>query len=140
MISLRQGPLTLVASVACGLLALAGCGPDGQGAVPVSGRVTLDGKPLANLQITFQPLAQDASGFGPGSFARTDADGQFAMRKVWPDAPGAVPGAHRVTMDFDQDPPSKSLVLPEDFRNGTAEFVVPAEGTSAANFEFNSGG
>lgn len=136
----RHYRLNLAALTACGLLSLAGCGPDGEGAVPVSGRVTLDGEPLVNLQITFQPLATDESGFGPGSFARTDSDGRFEMRKVWPDAPGAIPGTHRVTMSFDQDPPSKSLILPEAYRRGTAEFVVPAEGTTEANFDLTSEG
>ena len=43
--------------VLAGLVAVAGCGEKGKTFVPVSGVVTLDGKPLAGGNVVFQPVA-----------------------------------------------------------------------------------
>lgn len=76
------------------LLALA-AGCSGADVAPVTGRVTLDGKPLANATVLFQPIGQRRSP-GMGSVGRTDADGQFVLRQINPDRPGAVLGEHRI--------------------------------------------
>src|SRR5262245_1428215 len=81
------------------LLALplaAGCSRSG-GVASVSGRVTLDDKPLANVHVSFQPIAAGANRYpGGGSYAITDADGRFTLRLVEGERPGAFVGKHRV--------------------------------------------
>src|SRR5215218_6090385 len=77
----------------------AGCG--GPKAVPVSGRVTLDGEPLANAVVSFLPAAPDGTitAAGPGSMAVTDDRGGFALKVVPGQAPGGLPGEHRVVVN-----------------------------------------
>jgi hypothetical protein len=114
-------------------LTLSGCGGAGYGEVPVSGQVTYNGEPLAGVHVTFQPVSTDESGFGPGSFGRTDQDGRFELRTVWPDAPGAIPGEHRVTISY-EDPTQRprDIVLPRAYVDGEATFQVPEKGTDKA--------
>src|SRR5262245_63669140 len=71
---------------------LSGC--DGRAVAPVSGRVTLDGQPLANVLVVFEPI--NGNNPGLGSVGRTDADGRFVLRQIQPDRPGALVGQHRV--------------------------------------------
>jgi hypothetical protein len=74
------------------LLGLAGCGsPDG---VTVTGRVTLDGRPLPNAEVTFHPLG-DTKGLG-GS-AVTDADGRYELVSARVNK-GVAPGEYRVVV------------------------------------------
>lgn len=75
------------------LFALAGCSgerPYGE----VEGVVTLDGRPLANAEVSFLPDPEKGNG-GPRSVALTDKDGRF---RITSDAgrAGAPVGAHRV--------------------------------------------
>lgn len=118
---------------------LAGCGGAGYGEVPVSGQVTYDGEPLAHVHLSFQPVAKDKSGFGPGSFGRTDEEGRFELRTVHPDAAGAVPGEHRVTVSY-EDPSKrpKDVRIPREYVEGEAKFVVPEEGTDNAMIAITS--
>lgn len=117
-----------------------GCGGAGYNEVPVSGQVTYNGQPLANIHVSFQPIAKDKSGFGPGSFGRTDQEGHFELRTVYPDAPGAVPGTHRVTISY-EDPTQqpRDVRIPRDYVEGTAEFHVPDAGTDEAIIAIASG-
>jgi hypothetical protein len=113
--------------------------------VPVSGRVTLNGKPLAGAVVTFQPktgrdLAQPAT---TGSVGRTDAQGRFTLRLVAPDRPGAAPGEHAITISTAASAPQASSAteehLPKSWRDGSQRFHVPAGGTREANFDIKSG-
>jgi hypothetical protein len=70
----------------------AGCGPSRPALLPAEGVVTLDGKPLANAALVFQPKA----GGRPAS-ARTDASGRFSMGTYTPQD-GVLPGEHAVTI------------------------------------------
>ncbi|MBO0699216.1 MAG: hypothetical protein J2P46_12540 [Zavarzinella sp.] len=127
--------------LAVALLPAAGCGP--AGVVPVSGRVTLNGQPLANVHVSFQPIAAGTEiNPGGGSYALTDADGRFALRLVEGDAPGAVVGRHRVeitprNVDDDRDRRGKGAVtgVPAKYnRKSDLTFDVPRGGTDQANF------
>lgn len=130
--------------VAVFALAVAGCAP-GTKSVPVSGVVTLDGKPLPEAHLTFQP-ATEGKIAGAGSFAFTDSSGAYSLRTVDGDQPGAVVGKHRVeinlvTPSYDGDPaqrpPNKSL--PAKYNRQTElQFDVPGGGTDKANFELKS--
>lgn len=70
---------------------LAGCGPGGPRLVPVTGTVTLDGKPVADAGVMFKP-----SGNLPPATANTDAQGHFSL--VTLNRPGAVLGEHQVSI------------------------------------------
>lgn len=126
-----------------------GCGA-GIDAVPVSGVVTVDGKPVENVAVSFTPI-QGQSSPGPGSSGVTDAQGRFVLQTIG-DKPvhGAVTGKHHVTL-FVSTPPGgadssyeeqvkraaeANQVLPPSARDSTLTFDVPAGGTSEANFEF----
>jgi hypothetical protein len=137
----RLVPLALLPLLA------AGCGSSN--VVAVSGRVTLDGKPLANAHVGFQPLAQPGKvDAGGGSYAITDSDGRYSLRMVESDAPGAVVGKHRVEIvlrgtgaDDDTDRHGKPPKPPLPARynqESKLTFDVPAAGTKEANFELES--
>ena len=133
--------------IALWLLILAvGC--QAEGAAPVSGRVTLDGKPLPGVHVSFQPEAAGPDAPG-GSYAVTDNEGKYALRLVDSDAAGAAVGKHRVeivaktgiTDDSDRRgrPPELSVVVPPRYnRNSELTFEVPAGGTQDANFDLSS--
>src|SRR4051812_13569962 len=64
--------------------------------VPVSGKVTLNGKALSGATVSFEPLGpDDAPSPQPGSVGKTDADGVFKLKGIGGET-GAVPGKHRV--------------------------------------------
>jgi hypothetical protein len=126
-------------------LAALGCGSSGNLA-PVSGVVTLDGKPLANALVSFQPIAGQGGTAGVGSYGTTDAAGKYSLRTTDTDAPGAVVGNHSVVIDLkvesdDRDPRSRPPVkaLPAKYNKQTElQFKVEPGGTSAANFDLKS--
>src|SRR5262249_54064491 len=82
------------------VVAFAGCNSEPYRVAPVTGRVTLDGKPVPQLAVMFQPVATDGNtNPGPGSYGVTDADGRYSMKLVGKETPGAVIGKHKVRMD-----------------------------------------
>jgi len=87
----RLVPLCL----ACGLLAL-GCSKQEQ-LVPVSGKVTMNGRPLGNVRVDFHP-DPDKGTRGTGSSGTTDAEGNFTLTLA-PNKPGAVAGHYRVILE-----------------------------------------
>jgi hypothetical protein len=114
---------------------------------PVSGRVTLDGKPLANASVTFQPVVGGSNNPGPGSGGFTDADGRYTLKVVGLESRGAVVGKHTVHItlvppetDPTDDKPKKLKQLPAKYsgKGGKLEFDVPAGGTDHADFALTS--
>jgi hypothetical protein len=73
-------------------LTLAGCGPSRPETVPVSGRVTLDGRPVEGATVMFSPEAE-----GRPATGTTDAEGNFTLKTFEP-GDGALLGKHRVTV------------------------------------------
>jgi len=139
---------TRMAVVAAVMICSAGCQPTGRVA-PVSGRVTLDGKPLAGVHVSFEPIAPEGKlDAGGGSYAITDADGKYKLLMVDGERPGAVVGKHRVQftarsqvpddVDLPVRPPP-SVTVPDKFsRNSTLTFDVPAGGAPDADFKLES--
>ncbi len=132
------------------LAALAGCS-GGPKIVPVSGTVTLDGKPLANALVAFNPAAPAGKieAAGPGSMGVTDEQGRYALKIIGTDGKtvGAVVGEHRVrisTSDITSDSGGdvaarrKEQVPAMYNANTTLTFTVPPGGTDAANFDLHS--
>jgi len=130
------------------VLAAVGCG--GGKTASVSGRVTLDGKPLAGATVNFLPDSKEKEP-GPGSSAKTDANGNFTLQLQNGKGDGAVIGKHKVAItafEGDDQPPSSSpkdqffrkSLVPDRYNGDKTElwFEVPAGGTSEANFELKS--
>jgi hypothetical protein len=127
------------------LLLLAGCGPSRL--AHVSGRVTLDGKPLANAAVVFQPVAdKDNPNPGPGSGGLTDADGRYTLTLTGTKTRGVVLGKHKVRITLvpqtdsadDRPPPKPSKPIPSRYnRDTTLEWNVTG-GTDAADFPLTS--
>lgn len=73
-----------------GTLVLAiGCGSGGPELGTVEGTVTLDGSPLPDADVVFEPEK------GRTSFGRTDSSGHYTLQYT-PERPGAVLGSHTV--------------------------------------------
>lgn len=83
----------LCAAAACCMFCLVtlGCGSGGPELGSVTGKVTLDGKPVTNGLVTFMPV-----GGGRPATGKTDANGQYELLGV--DGKGAVLGQHRVAV------------------------------------------
>jgi hypothetical protein len=124
------------------LLVAAGCG-SGKIA-PVSGQVTLDDKPLGGVLVTYQP-----EGTGGGSTALTDESGNYTLRMVMDDQPGAAIGKHRVEIacpvdaSSDKDTggraPKPKVVIPPRYNvQSELSMDVPPGGKKDANFALKS--
>ncbi len=84
-------------AAALSLLTVAATGCSGGYALaPVNGTVTIDGKPLADATVTFNPI--DAGADAPSSFGRTDEAGKFSLNLVSDDSSGALVGKHKVVV------------------------------------------
>jgi hypothetical protein len=82
----------------CGALALIGCGPDWVDDLPreaISGRVTVDGAPLARGTIAFRPTAD----LPTPAMVPVDG-GSYSI----PRAQGLVPGSYEVSILASEDP------------------------------------
>lgn len=84
---------------AVALTVFAGCGNADKAAkfdlTPVSGTVTLDGKPLADADLGFSYQDVSPAGFF-GSAARTDSQGRYELRTG--EKVGTLTGHHRVVV------------------------------------------
>jgi hypothetical protein len=138
------GGLLLMLAVLC----LSGCGSsDGYTLVPVSGTITLDGKPLAGASVSFQRTGGDTT-VGPGSGAVTDASGKYELKTAEANSQmGAVVGQHVVRItgvqdqraaDDDTAHPMAKDPVPPRYRDRGLNFDVPKDGTDKANFELTS--
>ena len=101
--------------VALASAVLCGCHSRPYSVALVSGRVTLDGKPLPKASITFVPLGtKENMAPGPTATAITDADGRYVLT-VDKDTPGAIVGRCRIfvtTRFTDAPPPDQDGGLP----------------------------
>ena len=139
--SLRKNPTSTILGV-FGLLLISGCGRALDDIGRVSGRVTLDGQPLANATVIFSPTT-------PGNqfVAVTDADGEYSLLYS-AKTRGAEPGEHRVTIstfskgDPDGDPPVSKTAERVPYRyNLRSELTASVErGNNAVHFDLDSHG
>lgn len=137
-------------------VAACGCGGNSYSVAPVSGRVTLNGQPLAGASVEFQPIGGKDRDPGPGSMATTDKDGRFTLKtQLPPSQPGAVVGKHQVriyvytehTPDDTKDADAggakkkgpKGPVIPARY-NSSSELTidVPSAGLTDHHFDLKS--
>jgi hypothetical protein len=129
------------------VLVLLGCKGGGLEIAQVAGRVTLDGKPLPNATVNFQPIGSPGNiNPGSGSYGKTDADGRYTLRTVDQDRDGAYVGKHRVEItaqarpqvqENDRDRGSPNLVPAQYNRESKLTFEVKS-GTNAADWPLTS--
>jgi hypothetical protein len=141
--SLRSLAIVLV----CCAMVVTGCESKKYSLVDVSGKVTLDGKPVPGAVVTFQPQASENRSPGPGSTGHCDAEGRFQLSTIR-NEPGAVVGKHSVVINSyspespvasDTDTGSRKEIIPDRY-NFASEltFEVPASGTDTADFELTT--
>jgi hypothetical protein len=128
-------------------LAAAGCGRQPYRIAPVSGRVTLDGKPLPYATVQFYPMAAATSeNAGPTAIGRTDLDGRYKLAPFDNSAAtGAVVGRNKVIITVNPPPPDPKDTRPKHYvqlpvrynRKSELEKEVPPEG-GEVNFELTS--
>ncbi|NQT37837.1 MAG: carboxypeptidase regulatory-like domain-containing protein [Planctomycetes bacterium] len=129
------------------LLVAAGCGGESYPLAQVSGTVTLDGKPLPEARVFFEPKRKGEninSGFG--STATTNEQGRFQLTSLGGDS-GAVIGEHYVlirTIRGEEGPNGQVVIvsrekLPSRYHDqSTLIFTVPPDGTEQADFALTS--
>lgn len=137
--------------ILCGLL-LCGVGCGGPKFVPVSGKVTLDDKPLANATIGFYPLEVKEGAATFNSSGRTNENGEYTLSAALTKNKGAVVGKHRVSITVEpdltgSDAPANKLpkagrptrLLPIYMgENSELKCEVPSSGKTDANFALKS--
>jgi len=105
----RMWILRLVLSGAFVLPLAAGCGGGGPSLSSVEGTVTLDGQPLANAVISFEPA--DAAGERSSYEGQTDATGHYVLHATASEK-GAQPGDYTVHITLPElaadDPTAKT--------------------------------
>jgi hypothetical protein len=141
--------------IAFGLFAaVLGCS-GGPKYAPVSGVVTINGKPYGKAVVSFQPVGTaENPNPGRGSSAYTDENGRFVL-KCDGTIDGAVVGKHLVRImtkgnDVVGYDPTKGSddggtarkevdpIPPEWNANSKQEFTVPVGGTDKANFDIQN--
>jgi len=92
-------------------LALPGCGTKGPALIPVSGVVTVDGKPLSSVAVWFD----QGKGMNPGT-GTSDEAGRFeiATHKL---GKGVTPGQHRVLVHagVSESPSKTTWMAPKEY-------------------------
>jgi len=135
----------VVAAILLTLPAVTGCGgnPAALETAPVEGRVTLDGEPVSQGIVRFNP---DRGRAGKGAI---QADGTFTISTYAP-GDGAVVGRHRVaivaqqsdgTQAFVEDVAEVEWLVPPQYANPSTsglEFTVQADQPNYAEFSLTS--
>ena len=99
----REKPMKSLGQCAAMLafcLLIAGCGGSGTKAklvAPVTGTITIDGEPAADIMVQFVPATTDETFVAATSQALTNSEGKFVLVTT-KNEPGAVAGPHRVTL------------------------------------------
>ena len=88
--------------------------------LPVTGTVTLDGKPLDHVQVNYIPLREG----GVMATGETDQTGRYHLS--YNDKPGTPPGEYRVIMSYRTDPKGVPIT-----RAMNSTLLMPRELTQA---------
>jgi len=82
-------------TISAGLLA--GCGSGGASLAPVSGKVTVNGKPVTSGTVAFKPDKSKGNTFGGEPIGEINAQGEYTLSTNG--KPGAPLGAYKVTVN-----------------------------------------
>jgi hypothetical protein len=118
---------------------------------PVSGKVTMNGQPLANATVNFQPIApQGKMEVAPGSAGATDEKGEYHLQGAT-GQDGAWVGKHRVMISLvttkagaaegptERGGPPQENKIPARYNDKTElTFEVPSGGSTKADFALKS--
>jgi hypothetical protein len=129
-------------------LSLGGCGGN-EKLAPVSGVVKFNGKPVADIEVIFQPVTESVTTPGPAAFGVTGPDGRYTAKVVGEDKSGATIGKNQVLFagrapaeDFSEDGKKRgkpAVAIPARYSTESKiMFDVPAKGTNNADFELTS--
>lgn len=132
-----------VALIAVAVL-LVGCSQENANFAPVSGTVTVKGKPQPNLIVSFLPVTQGEEA-GIASSGLTDEQGHFTLKTTGEDGiEGAMIGPHQVRIrnrivlgaeDAVVKEKSSAVKLPSKANDGSMTVEVPKEGVDTLKFE-----
>lgn len=135
------------AAVLCPFVLAAGCGSsDGPDLVTVEGTVTMDGKPLPDATVIFQPKEG-----GRPSFATTNEEGEYELQYS-PDSGGVMLGEHVVSISTyregyndgnDEYHPPVAEMVPAEYNVNAADnpkMNVEITGSETLDFHLKSGG
>jgi len=117
------------------LLLIIGCG-DGATVPPlgkVQGTVTLDGEPLPNAIVLFQPTTEKA---GP-SQGITDSDGKYSLSYL-PNHPGAALAEHKVMISAQSGAAAERDPVPAKYNDNSDLKVTVEAGDNTHDFELLS--
>jgi hypothetical protein len=98
----------------CLAVGVAGCtgpsGPPKAKLYPVSGKVTVNNKPLTDCSIIFS-TANPASGAAAGYSGKLDADGNFTLSDSADGSAGAAVGKYKVTFVLSPEGAKKAMMV-----------------------------
>lgn len=110
------------------LSAVLGCGDSGLTLVPLTGTLTLDGKPLPFKSLMLVPT-EGTPGHGAGGYS--DGQGNYRLRAIVPgaikDFAGCPPGKYQVVVSEPQVPLSEA-----DFADPSGQMVAEGDEPAAA--------
>ncbi|MDF1742725.1 MAG: carboxypeptidase-like regulatory domain-containing protein [Gimesia sp.] len=111
------------------LTACGGAGSDAPSLGQVTGKITMDGAPLADASVTFMPEKVRASA------ATTDSEGNYELIYIREEK-GAAIGKHKVTVSKLKD---EKEVIPEKYSGGETELTADVKaGANEFNFDLTS--
>ena len=137
--------LIAIGLFAVAAVAVSGCGPAGLPQAEVSGKVTFQGQPVADVLVTFTPER------GPGALGKTDADGNYSLMTKKP-GDGAVIGRHVVSIKQQSQgmilekgqpprmaPPPKVVIPPKFAENASSGLSADVKDEeNVINFDLSS--
>ena len=136
---------TLLFLIVLALGTIIGCGPK---TVRVSGKVTFDGEPAKDISVLFQAISRGNTSPEP-AVGMTNSKGEYSLALINSKKSGAFPGEYVVYISW-VNPEQGGVVegvtpatpipykIPPRAFSGEMTFTVPPEGTTEANFEFDT--
>jgi hypothetical protein len=113
------------------LLVFSGCSKTGPDLVPVSGRVTLNGKPAESTKVMFYPEGEKSPSLG-----RTDKDGRYMLRYKRGVEGGTI-GWNIVRLETVTEVTHGRQLVPERFITGSDLRREVKPGSNTFDFELN---
>lgn len=126
----------------CLLSVLCGCGPH---TIPVSGVVTIDGKPAEDMLVLFQSASPEAT-VPQAAYGLTNERGEYALSLSEKKKKGVIPGEYAVFISWIDPNPTPDertsnpcpYQIPDEAARGLLRHTVKAEGTREADFHLTN--